>query len=279
MTLTELIGQNSPQLTPAEKRVAEMLLAQPQLVAFGTVAELAQAAQVGVATVLRLSSKLGFSGFSTLQTALQQDMADWLRPAAVRIHERGNSSVTQHLHVEINNIHQTLERLTQEQLSSVTAMLGDLTAQVLVLSGNASSGVAQQLIEDLSALRPNVNFVAGNPVQVGRSVAQATSADVLLVMDLRRYDAWLIAAVQTAHAQGLRIIVVTDSVLSPLAAWAHVVLLVTAVGGGPFDSHVGTLALCNVLVSSVAQQLHDSASERLTQAEQAWRAANLLVDR
>lgn len=279
MTLTELIGQSSPQLTPAERRVAEMILEQPQLVAFGTVAELAQAAQAGVATVLRLSSKLGFGGFSALQTALQQDMADWLRPAAVRIHERGNSSVTQHLHVEINNIQQTLERLTQTTLTAVTAMLGDLNAQIVLLSGNASAGVAQQFIEDLSALRPQVAYLTGNPVQIGRSVAQLKAQDVLIVMDLRRYDAWLIAAVQMAHERGARIMVITDSVLSPLAHFAQVVLLVTAVGGGPFDSHVGTLALCNVLVSSVAQQLHDSASERLTQAEDAWRGANLLVDR
>jgi DNA-binding MurR/RpiR family transcriptional regulator len=49
----ERIGRASATLTPAERRVAEVVLERPQLVAFGTVAELAEAAGSGAATVVR----------------------------------------------------------------------------------------------------------------------------------------------------------------------------------------------------------------------------------
>lgn len=279
MPLAELIAQHSATLTPSERRVAEMLLQQPQLVAFGTVADLANAAEAGVATVVRLSSKLGFSGFSALQSALQQSMASQLLPAAVRIKEHSNSSVSQQMQLEIHNIQQTLERLDGAVLEAVIERLSQIKSSVALLSGNASAGVAQQFIEDLSALRPNVQYLSGNPVQVGRSIAQLGANDVLLVLDLRRYDAWLIHAVKMAHEQGVRIIAIADSVLSPLAQYAEFTLIVAAAGAGPFDSHVGTLALFNVINAGVAQRLKSSASQRLERSENAWHGANLLVER
>ena len=69
------IARTSATLTPAERRVAEVVLDRPQLVAFGTVAELAEAASSGAATVVRLASKLGFDGFTGLQHSVQHALA------------------------------------------------------------------------------------------------------------------------------------------------------------------------------------------------------------
>jgi DNA-binding MurR/RpiR family transcriptional regulator len=74
-------------------------------------------------------------------------------------------------------------------------------------------------------------------------------------------------------------VTITDSLLSPLAALADRTLTVAAAGAGPFDSHVGTLALANVLVAGVADRLRREATERLDRAESAWQAGGALTDR
>jgi hypothetical protein len=56
-------------------------------------------------------------------------------------------------------------------------------------------------------------------------------------------------------------------------------LVVAAAGAGPFDSHVGTLALMNVLVAAASIQLRGVATERLDRSEAAWRASNALTER
>ena len=61
--------------------------------------------------------------------------------------------------------------------------------------------------------------------------------------------------------------------LSPLATVAKASFAVSAVGAGPFDSHVGTLALVNALVTGVAARLRTSATDRLDRVESAWQAA------
>ena len=51
-----------------------------------------------------------------------------------------------------------------------------------------------------------------------------------------------------------------------------------AAGAGPFDSHVGTLALANLVVAAVADRMRSSATERFDRAESAWRSAKALTE-
>ena len=126
---------------------------------------------------------------------------------------------------------------------------------------------------------PGVAIVEGNDVAVRRLVALMEETDVLVTVDLRRYDRWLVDAARTAASAGVWTVSIADSVLSPVAACAQRTLVVTAAGAGPFDSHVGTLALMNVLIAGAAVRLRGVATERLDRAEAAWRASNALSER
>ena len=280
MEVEERIGRANTSLTPAERRVAEVVLEQPQLVAFGTVAELAVAAASGAATVVRLASKLGFDGFTGLQASVQQSLAGQLRPAAERIREpAATDAIGRHLQLEVDNVTTTLRALQADALAEVVAHLASHGSRVFVLSGDASLGVARQLTADLRALRDDVELLGGNDVAVRRAVAQLRASDVLVTVDLRRYDRWVVDAARGARGGGVWCVAITDSLLSPLAAMADRTLTVAAAGGGPFDSHVGTLALMNVLVAGVADRLRREATERLDRVESAWQVGGALTDR
>jgi DNA-binding MurR/RpiR family transcriptional regulator len=278
--VADRIGKTSTSLTNAERRVAEVILANPQLVAFGTVADLAEGAGSGAATVVRLATKLGFEGFSSLQASVQQDLANQLRPAAERIRDPAvHDSLSRHLQLEVGNVQTTLGDIDQVALADVVEHLADPTRRVHVLSGDASLGVATQFVGDLAALRAHVIMIDGNDVAVRRTVALMEETDVLVTVDLRRYDRWLVEAARTAAKAGVWTVSIADSVLSPVAACSQRTLVVTAAGAGPFDSHVGTLALMNVLVAGVAIRLRGVATERLDRAEAAWLASNALSER
>lgn len=277
--VVDVIARAASTLTPSERRVAEVVLAQPQLVAFGTVADLADAAGAGAATVVRLAAKLGFDGFSSLQQAVQGDLANQLRPAAQRIREQGEpGSVAQYLQIESANLSATLSALDDATASEVVERLADTDRRVRVVSGDASQGVARQLVGDLASLRDDVALVEGNEVAVLRQSSLMRPSDSLVAIDVRRYDRWLIDFVRSSHDVGCSIVAITDSRLSPLAAVADHTLTVSAVGGGPFESHVGTLALCNLVVAGVAARLREQATDRLDRAEAAWRGRQALTD-
>jgi DNA-binding MurR/RpiR family transcriptional regulator len=215
-----------------------------------------------------------------LQASVQQDLANQLRPAAERIRDpAAHDSLNTHLQLELGNVQNTLGEIDQVALADVVEHLADPSRRLFVLSGDASRGVAAQFVGDLSALRAGVTMVDGNDVAVRRTVALMEEDDVLVTIDLRRYDRWLVDASRTAAKAGVWTVSIADSVLSPVAACAQRTLVVAAAGAGPFDSHVGTLALMNVLVAGAAIKLREVATDRLDRAEAAWRASNSLSER
>jgi DNA-binding MurR/RpiR family transcriptional regulator len=279
MEVEQRVREAGPQLTAAERRVAQVVLERPQLVGFGTVADLAGAAAAGAATVVRLAAKLGFEGFSALQASVQRDLAKQLRPAAERIRELGGEQpITQHRAAELSNVQATLDAIDVETLEAVVALLADLERAVLVLAGDAERGIGLQLATDLGALRPGVQVVGGSDVAVRRQLAVAPAGSTMLVIDLRRYERWVLEAFEQGKGAGFTLVALTDGVLSPLAMGAHHAFAISAASVSPFDSHVGTLALCNLLVGQTAERLRAPAAERLALVESAWASGRSLIE-
>ena len=271
MEVAERIRIHSASLTAAERRVAEAILRSPQSVGFGTVADLADSAKVGAASVVRLASKLGFDGYSDLQASIQHDLLRQLRPAVERIDETlGDGQRSAHASVELANVRATIEAADTRSIEQLTARLADLSRPVVVLSGEASAGVAEQFADQLEQLREDVRVLRGSDVAVRRAVAVLPDDATAVVIDLRRYERWVLDAHASLRDRGVWSAAFTDSILSPLAARADVTFVLSADSVGPFDSHVGTLALLNLIGAEVAGALRSSARDRLAAVEEAW---------
>jgi DNA-binding MurR/RpiR family transcriptional regulator len=277
--VTDRIAAAGPQLTTAERRVAQVVLERPQLVAFGTVADLAAQAKAGAATVVRLAAKLGFDGFSALQSSVQRDLTRQLRPAVERIRELdSHQPLERHHAVAMANVNATLGAVDQGMLDKVVDLLCDLQRPVLVLASDAERGVALQFVTELDALRPGVEQVWGSDVAVRRQLAVSSPASTLVVLDLRRYERWLLEAAEIGRTYGHTVVALSDGPLSPLAMAAHYSFTLAAQSVSPFESQIGTLALLEVLVSVAAERLVDSAAPRLERVDQAWNAGGSLTD-
>ena len=280
MMVSAQIDAHLRELTPAERRVAAVVADDPEAVAFGTVADVARRAGASGATVVRLAAKLGFDGFVELQAAVREEMARRLRPASERIRRPAAGDVLgTALAVEMANVAATLEGVDRSSFELAIRLLTRRRSErVMVLSGDASSGVATLFAGELSMLRPGVVLVDGSEVRVARLLADAGPADVVVVLDLARYDRAVLDAAGRAAERGAALVALTDSALSPLASAAVVSFTASLTGAGPFDSHVGLLALANALLAGVAARLRRSATDRLDQVESAWRAAAALTD-
>ena len=273
-TVAERIAHS--ELTPAERRVAEVVLDAPEAVAFGTVARVADRAATSGPSVVRAAVALGFDGFAELQAAVQEELAGRLRPAAERIRRRpAPDPLARALEVELENVHATLVAVDPASFSRAVTWLAE-APRVAVVSGDATFGIAHSLVSTLSLLRDGVDLVAGSPVQVTQRLGLLDGDDALVAIDLRRYERWLLDAVANVCGRAATV-AITDSVLSPLADDADETFVVDAQGAGPFDSHVGTLALANALVSAVSGRLRRTAARRLDRIENAWAEADTLM--
>lgn len=277
--LVERIERHAARLPRAERQVAEVVLADPRVAAFATVAALGRQAGTSGATVVRLAERLGYDGWVDLQAQARVGLAQRLRPATERIRETSKGDVlTQTAAREADNVHRTLAGVDRGAFAMAIAHLADHKRDVRIVAGDAEAGIATFLVDALDLLRPEVQRVSGSSTAVARQLAHPQRGDVLVAIDLRRYEHWVLDAAALAHNAGMVVIAITDSVLSPLARHASATFVVTAEGAGPFDSHVGTLALVNALTTGVARRLRRPASSRLDRVEQAWRDVAALTD-
>lgn len=270
MEVAERIRERSAELTAAERRVAEVVLASPQSIGFGTVADLAKAADVGAASVVRLASKLGFDGFSELQQAIQDELTQQLRPAAERIHDADTGRRADHAAAELANVRTSLDSIDEQSFVALVERLSDVERPVAIVSSTASEGVARQLVSQLNQLRGGVRLVAGSNVSVRQELAVLDTSATVLVIDLRRYERWVLEAHDLVAARSIWSAGITDSMLSPIASRAEVAFVVAAASTGPFDSYVGVLSLMNLIAVDVAARLKGTATQRLAVIETAW---------
>jgi DNA-binding MurR/RpiR family transcriptional regulator len=281
MGVVDRIQLHASRLTAAERKVASVLAHEPQAIAFGTVAQVALRAGTSGPSVVRLAVKLGYGGFVDLQAAVQAELAEQLGPARARIRQEPTGDLLdQTLVVEQDNVASTLRGIEPPVFDEAVALLADPGRCVWVMPGAMTKPVGLSLASDLADLRDGVRLLEGSEVGVSRGLAGLKSGDVVVAIDIQRYERWLIDTLQYISGLGAVIIALTDSPLSPLAnpnAETHLTFFVAAHGAGPFDSLVGMLALGNALVAGAASRLRSSAAERLDAIENAWNATDSLL--
>jgi DNA-binding MurR/RpiR family transcriptional regulator len=275
----DLISDAANRFTPSERRVAEAVMQDPKIVAFGTVAQLAERSGSSGPTVLRFAAKLGFDGFVELQASVQEEIADQLRPATQRIRERPPTDVLgRTLAADLENVRTTLGEVEPDDFRNAVEILSDRRRRVFVISSEGSGAAGRSLAGQLDLLRDGVFEIGGTPVKVSRDLVRIEPADVVVVFDLRRYERWVLEATARAADTGATLIALTDGRLSPLAERAELTFVVAARGVGPFDSAVGAISLVHALVAAVASRLRRSATTRLDAVEEGWRAGTDLVE-
>lgn len=268
--IADRVAEVGDRLTPAERQVAEVLVAEPSRIAFGTVASLAEHAGTSGPTVVRLAVKLGFDGFGDLQAAVQEELSGRLRPAVERIRAAPAATPLERaLDLETENVQATLRGADSGSFADAVRLLADRKRTVFVVAGESTAGVAAQFTDALDLLRDRVRPLRGSDVAVARSMAFLRPGDVVVAIEVRRYERWVVDAVERALQCGAELIALTDSPLSPLARGATATFILAAEGPGPFDSHVGTLALLNALVAGVADRVRSAAASRLEGVEAA----------
>lgn len=278
MSVVDRIMAHADRLTVTERKIAAVLADEPQIIAFGTVAQVAQRAGTSGPSVVRLATKLGYDGFVGLQAAVQAELALRLGPARDRIRQHMPDDLVGRIQAgELDNVSATFHNLSRDAIARAADLIADLNRRIWIYPGELTAPIGTVLATLLGQLRPRVTLLVGSELAIGRSLADLAPSDVVLAIDIHRYERSLVAAVGWASSLGAEVLAITDGPLSPLAGAAREAFFFSARGVGPFDSMVGGVALANVIVGAVASRVQDSATDRLDSIEAAWTSWKALV--
>ena len=148
----DLVAAVSSELTPTERRIAEAVLAEPTLLAFGTVSDLADRVGTSRPSIVRFANKLGFDGYTRLQKHVRSDLSHQLSRPSERI-RRGDKAAPPIRSVIHGAISSVLDALESGQIAELAEPIVR-AEKVWILSGETSQAGAHALHSGLSMVRP-----------------------------------------------------------------------------------------------------------------------------
>ena len=103
--------------------------------------------------------------------------------------------------------------------------------------------------------------------------------DVLIAFSFPRYFNKMISAVKFAKQNGAKVVVVTDSEVSPLAEHASFLLTAQSDMASFSDSLVAPFSILNALIAEIAQQIEGRITRRFEKLEKVWDEYNVYSKR
>jgi DNA-binding MurR/RpiR family transcriptional regulator len=251
-----------PGLPKRLKQTAAFALQHPDEIALGTASGVARRAHVQASTLVRFAQALGFAGFTELQGVFRARLRNrWpeyperLKALNARASDPGDPlsllmgfadaaerSVAA-LRVEIDGdaLKAAVETLAEARMVFLLAQRRAFCVAHYLAYAFAQLGVAAMLVDDVGGL--------------GREqLAAARAEDAALAISFAPYSPLTLSLTEAARARGAKIVAVTDSPLSPLAALADRRLEVAERDFGAFRSLGATFCLAMTLAVAVAER-------------------------
>ena len=268
-SIAELIAARIEAMPAGERRAAQALIANYPMIGLKTVADFSARAGVSSPTILRFVSRIGFQNYAEFQSALNDELAEQLQsPASVYV--SGCATPGEQaplLAATIDNINETFRHLSGRQIADIADLLAEPRQRIHLLGGRFTDPLAAYTAAHLSIVRAGVYHLSGQESLWRDRLIDMGRRDILMIFDIRRYQDSLVRLAEKAQKRGVRVVLLTDQWLSPIARFAtHVVAGRTAVPSA-WDSSASLFVVCERLIAEVTARSGEAAAARLRDVE------------
>lgn len=272
--ISERIKSIYPTLSKGQKKIANAILNDYDKTAYLTAAKLGKLVGVSESTVVRFADELGFEGYSQFQLAVQELVRIKLTPnQRIEVTKKriGRGDVIDSvMESDVNKIKYTLERLDREVFSrSVDAILEAKT--IYITGARSTEPLAHLLSYNLSLIFDNVRFVVPtSSTEVFEQMYSVSEKDTVIAFSFPRYSSKMVNSVKYARHKGAKVVVFTDSVISPLAEHADCLLTAQSDMASFMDSLVAPLSIINAIIIEITNRREKEITERFDALEKLW---------
>lgn len=280
--LIRLIQLKFPRLSKGQKLIAEYILKHYEKAAFMTAAKLGITVGVSESTVVRFANELGYSGYPTLQNALQELIKTKLT-SVQRMELSGDyiseeSALRSVLKSDIENIRSTLEKININTFEEVINEIFK-AKRIYIVGFRSSLALTDFLGFYLNLILDNVTVLSRGVSDVFEQLLRVGENDLVIGIGFPRYSSRTVEALSFAKSKNARIVAITDSLLSPLASNADYSLIAQSNMASFVDSLVAPLSVINALVAAVGLREKEKITETFKTLENIWEEYNVYTYR
>ena len=266
----EMVRDRQSSMGPGQRRMATVLLSQPENLALRSLDENSASAEVHKSSWVRFAKSLGFSGYPELARLCREHVAeqnDLVRRFDHNLAHAGeaeewNGLLIEAVQADIANISLTLGRIPEDTWTTTIGLLAE-APRVNVVGLRKCLPVAQLLAYLLRMVRPRVRLLAPTTGELVDEVRELEGDEVLVAVSIRRYTAATVQMAEEAHRRGCPVIAITDDAASPLTSVATTTIYCEGDSPFVFRSVSALVSVSQVLASAVAARLGTRSREQL----------------
>ena len=267
-----------PRLSRQLKKCAAYILEHPSEVATLSMRRVAARADVPPSTMNRLARALDFRTYEEFRS-LYRD--------SINVQSAGYSLETGQVHAVAHesDFDHVLDSFHQAARSNVNALFDHVDRAALERAVQALASARNVLVAGMHSSHSFANYLhyvaargfrnwhllSRHNGELSYLLEDLTDADVAICIAIEPCAADTIRVARRAGEAGARVVGITDSRTSPLAACADDILLIPVEGPGFFRSYVGATALVEVLVGMVAAESGNAAIDNIDKLERCRR--------
>lgn len=273
--LIELIDGNFPKMSKGHKLIANYIKEHYDKAAFMTALKFGQTVGVSESTVVRFATELGFDGYPSLQSAVQDLMRS--RLTTVQRIEVTNDKIgsddilNKMLSLDIEKIRRTMEETSHEDFNKAVEKIANCNT-IYIIGARSSASLAQFLWYYFNLIFPQVKLVhASTRSELFEQIMRIDEKDVLIGMSFPRYSRQTVLALQYARSRGASVVAITDCASSPLTQYSDCNLYAKSDMASFVDSLVAPLSLINALIVAVSARNKDVVTRNFERLEKIWR--------
>lgn len=265
-----------------QRQLCDYILENHQDMGLFTVKELANKANVGTTTVLRLVKILGYENFFDLKKEfhnIQKDYSDkWENVQKSFGHNDENMDFKTLSDVWQEGVH-LLDKSLNPQLVESFKKAMDLIAnaeRINLLGLRPYKAVAiylELLIEEFHSKTRQLSYDSESMFE---RILQFERNEVIILFGFPPYTQRTIDAATVAYKQGIPIILITDHLSCPIASFSSVILTVES--GEKHFSIIPTIALVEAIVVELGKRHSKTSIQKIRNLVDTLKEKNIIVD-
>ncbi|MFJ8233674.1 MurR/RpiR family transcriptional regulator [Streptomyces sp. NPDC094448] len=268
------------RLSPGQRRIAQYITDHLTEAAFLSITDLADRVGVSQPSVTRFAASVGFSGYPALREALQPIALSAIAGMPDARAEIRRNELQAAVDAEIDNL-ENLRRLladTDRMLDLGRALARSVPLTVLGLRISAS--LAEYFSYAARRIHPDVRTVTRGGSVAYDALLQSREAGGawVLAFAMPRHANETLAAMRAARTAGLKVALITDLPLGPLADEADEVLVAATGSRLVFDSYAAPGVLSAALLQAMADADPQRTQTRLESYEHAAEQHDFFLD-
>lgn len=274
----KLIASKIPEMSKTQKRLANYIIENKNVVPFLNIGKLSKLSTVSEASIVRFSTFLGFSGYPEFQQNLQASAQRQLTTTerltlSYNVYDKEEQGLYDIFNDDINNIKESMAGIDKNTFFSVVNMIIE-AKRVFIIANRSAVSLG-------SFLHYYLNMILGNSILVDslsnniELLDTLTEKDLVIGISFARYSQTTVKIMNYTKIKNCNTVAITDNILSPLVPYADKLFITETKMPTFLDSFVAPLSLINALITYVGKNKNYELEGRLERLEDTWNYFNV----